>query len=270
MVNTKKSIPGLMFLLLVIIFLYLPIAILIIFSFNDSLIMAFPLKGFTFEWYRQMFNSTELWNAAWNSVVVGIVSSLIATVLGTAAAIAIMRNNLPGKNFFLGLSSVPLVMPAIVMGVAMLILFRQILDMRLSLWMVIIGHALINIPSTILIVMARLAGFSKNIEEAAMDLGANYWETLIRVTIPICLPALFAAFLTSFTTSFDEYAMTTLITGTKTTLPVYLYSQLRFPRKLPVTLAMGSIVMLASAVIVLLAEWLRDINFSFSKKEKKS
>jgi spermidine/putrescine transport system permease protein len=117
--------------------------------------------------------------------------------------------------------------------------------------------------------MARLADFSYNLEEAAMDLGANYWTTLIRVTLPISLPALVAAFLTAFTTSFDEYAMTTLITGTDTTLPVYLYSLLRFPRRLPVAVAMGSIIMIVSAILVVVAEWLRRLGTTHTPKEDK-
>jgi spermidine/putrescine transport system permease protein len=117
--------------------------------------------------------------------------------------------------------------------------------------------------------MARLADFSANLEEAAMDLGANYWVTLIKVTLPISFPALVAAFLTAFTTSFDEYAMTTLITGTDTTLPVYLYSLLRFPRRLPVAVAMGSIIMIVSALLVVLAEWLRRWGTTRTPKEER-
>jgi len=101
-----------------------------------------------------------------------------------------------------------------------------------------------------------------------MDLGANYWLTLLKVTLPVSLPALVAAFLTAFTTSFDEYAMTTLITGTDTTLPVYLYSLLRFPRRLPVAVAMGSIIMVVSAAIVILAEWLRGMGTERPKKKE--
>jgi spermidine/putrescine transport system permease protein len=149
----------------------------------------------------------------------------------------------------------------------MLVFFRRVLGMELNMWLIAAAHVLISIPSTILIVMARLADFSYNLEEAAMDLGANYWLTLIKVTIPISLPALVAAFLTAFTTSFDEYAMTTLITGTDTTLPVYLYSLLRFPRRLPVAVAMGSIIMVISAILVVLAEWLRRLGTNSIPKE---
>ena len=111
---------------------------------------------------------------------------------------------------------------------------------------------------------ARLAGFPANLEEAAMDLGTSYWGAQLRVTLPMCVPALVAAFLTAFTTSFDEYAMSVFIVGTEATLPIYMYSQLRFPQRLPVMVALGALIMVLSVVVVLLAERLRH-----AEKEKK-
>jgi spermidine/putrescine transport system permease protein len=257
------------YFVLMAIFLYLPIFILILFSFNDSTVLAFPLKGFTLDWYRQLGNARELLISARNSVWVGVLSSILAVALGSLAAIAMTKHHMPARNLFLSLASVPLVMPSIVLGVAMLVFFRKVLGLDLNMWLIAAAHVLISIPSTILIVMARLADFSANLEEAAMDLGANYWVTLIKVTLPISFPALVAAFLTAFTTSFDEYAMTTLITGTDTTLPVYLYSLLRFPRRLPVAVAMGSIIMIVSALLVVLAEWLRRWGTARTPKEER-
>ncbi|PKO11940.1 MAG: spermidine/putrescine ABC transporter [Chloroflexi bacterium HGW-Chloroflexi-10] len=264
----KFSFLGSFYYVLMVLFMYLPILVLIVFSFNDSVILAFPLKGFTFKWYEQLAGAHELLMAARNSVVVGVVSSLVATVIGAMAAVAITKHHMPARNLFLGLSSIPMVMPSIVLGVAMLVLFRRVFNLDLNLWLISAAHVLISIPTTILMVIARLADFSQNLEEAAMDLGANYWVTLMKVTLPISLPALVASFLTAFTTSFDEYAMTTLITGTETTLPVYLYSLLRFPRRLPVAVAMGSIIMVVSAALVLLAEWLRRYGTSRPKNEE--
>ena len=258
--NKKRlqNIPGLVYLILVLVFLYLPIALLIILSFNDSAIMAFPLRGFTFHWYEELLGAGEMWEATRNSLFVAFVSALLATILGAMAAFAVVRYRFPGRDALLATSSIPLVMPSIVLGAGLLIFFRSLLGVELSLWLVTASHVLISIPACMLIVMARLSGFSKNLEEAAMDLGANTWQTLLRVTLPISFPALLAAFLVAFTTSFDEYAMTTLITGTDTTLPVYIYSQLRFPRRLPVVLALGSIIMVGTAVVILLAEWMRQ------------
>jgi spermidine/putrescine transport system permease protein len=138
----------------------------------------------------------------------------------------------------------------------MLILFRA-LGIELSLWTITIGHTIINIPYVMLIIAARLSGFADNLEEAAMDLGATYWGTLMRVTVPISMPALLAAFLSSFTLSFDEFSLAFFLAGTQNTLPVYLYSQLRFPSRLPLAITTASVVILISLLILLISEWLR-------------
>ena len=250
--------PGFAYYLLLALFLYLPILLLIVFSFNDSIVLAFPLKGFTLEWYRALPEARELLGSVSNSVLVGLASSLAATVLGTMAAIGITRFRFPGRGFFLAVSSMPLVIPYVVLGVALLILFAA-WGIKLSLWTVAAGHVVINVPYVMLIVAARLAGFEANLEEAAMDLGATYWGTLLRVTLPISAPALAAAFLSSFTTSFDEFAIAFFLTGTETTLPIYLYSQLRFPSRLPLVVTLAAIIMIASVIVVILSEWLRRI-----------
>jgi spermidine/putrescine transport system permease protein len=249
--------PGAIYYWIFAVFLYLPIFLLVIFSFNDSALLLFPLKGFTLQWYRDLRNATELLEAARNSVIVGLFSSLAATVLGTMAAIGIVRFNFPGRNLFVAVSALPLVIPAVVVGVALLILFRQVFDWELSLWTVGLAHVVIHIPVVALIVGARLAGFPDNLEDAAMDLGASYWGAQLRVVLPMSASALAAAFLTAFTTSFDEYAMSVFVVGTDTTLPVYMYSLLRFPRRLPLVVAMGGLIMVGSVVVIMFAEWLR-------------
>jgi spermidine/putrescine transport system permease protein len=113
-----------------------------------------------------------------------------------------------------------------------------------------------------LIVAARLSGFANNLEEAAMDLGATYWGTLMRVTLPISMPALMAAFLSSFTLSFDEFSLAFFLAGTENTLPVYLYSQLRFPNRLPLAVTTAAVVIAVSVIILLLSEWLRRLGTS--------
>jgi spermidine/putrescine transport system permease protein len=241
---------------LFVVFLYLPIAILILFSFNDSKVLTFPLKGFTLQWYIALFQARELLSAVMNSLILGFVSSLIATILGTLGAICIARLNFPGRNTFLTVAAMPLVIPYVVLGVALLILFDQI-NMPLSLWTVGLGHIIINMPYVMLIVAARLAGFEQSLEEAAQDLGASYWQTLIRITLPIAAPALLSAFLMSFTTSFDEFALAFFLTGNQATLPIYLYSQLRFPSRLPLVVSLASIIILVSIGLLVLAEWLR-------------
>ena len=250
--------PGWWYAGLIAGFLYLPILVLVLFSLNDSLTLVFPLRGFTLRWYGELFDSPELLSALRNSLWVGLLSSLVATALGTAAGLAVTRFRFRLRGAFLTVSTIPLVIPSCVLGVSLLLVFAE-LGVPLSLWAVGIGHAVINIPYVMLIVTARLVGFSEHIEEAAMDLGASYWETLLRVTLPISAPALLAAFLSSFTTSFDEFAVAFFLIGTEATLPVYLYSQLRFPSRLPLVVSLTSLIMVASVLVVLLTIWLQGM-----------
>lgn len=256
---------GSFYFALLLAFLYLPIGLLIAFSFNESHLMVFPLKGFTLKWYRALFETTELLKAVRNSIILGIVSSAAATVLGTIAAIGVVRYRFPGRGAFLAVASMPLVIPYVVLGVALLMLFGS-LGLPLSLWTVGIGHVVINIPSVMLIVAARLVGFPTSLEEAAMDLGATYWGTLLRVTVPICAPAIGAAFLTSFTTSFDEFALSFFLVGREATLPIYLYSQLRFPNRLPIVVTLAAIVMVTSGAVLIFSEWLRRAGYGAARR----
>lgn len=253
----RFSLPlGAIYFWLFTLFMYLPIGLLVLFSFNDGTTLSFPLRGFTLRWYEALWQSRELITAVTNSLLVGILSSLVATVLGTMAALGITRFDFPGKSLFLSMAAMPLVIPAVVMGVAMLIVFTRI-GIPLTLWTVGIGHVIINTPYAMLIVAARLAGFEAHVEEAAMDLGADYWGTLRRVTLPMAAPALAAAFLSSFTTSLDEFAVTFFLVGSDTTLPVYLYSQLRFPSRLPLVVTLAAVMMFISVIIVIAVEKLR-------------
>lgn len=248
--------PGFFYFALLTAFLYLPIVILVIFSFNNSPLLVFPLKGFTLKWYAALLDAQELLKAVRNSVILGLASSLVSTTLGTMAALGIMRFRFRGRGLFLAVASMPMVIPYVVLGVALLILFGS-LGIDLSLWTVGVGHVIISVPYVVLIVAARLAGFPASLEEAAMDLGATYWMTLARVTLPISAPAIAAAFLTSFTTSFDEFAVSFFLIGRQATLPIYLYSQLRFPSRLPIIVTLAAIVMVSSIGILVLSEWLR-------------
>lgn len=241
---------------LLVIFLYLPVALLVVFSFNDSPTMIFPLKGFTLQWYRDLWGATELLKATANSVVLGVVTSAISTLLGTMAAIGLVRFSFPGRNTLVTIASMPLVIPYVVLGVALLLLFSMV-DIPLSLFTVGVGHVIITFPYALLVVAARLAGFPSSLEEAAMDLGTTYWGALARVTVPICAPAIVAAFVTSFTISFDEFAVSFFLAGTDATLPIYLYSQLRFPSRLPIVVTLAAIVMVASVALLVASERLR-------------
>jgi spermidine/putrescine transport system permease protein len=261
--------PGGIYFIILAFLLYLPIILLIIFSFNDSIHLIFPLKGFTLNWYSELSQNRELIKAVQVSIFLGLGVSVVSTLIGTMGAIAIVRFNFPGRDLITAMSAMPLVIPYVILGVSSLILFKQI-GIPLSAWAAGIAHVVVSIPYALLIISARLVGFPKNLEEAAMDLGTTYWGALLRVTLPISLPSIIAAFLVCFTISFDEYAISSFLVGTQTTLPVYLYSQLRFPKRLPIVVALAAILMVSSIIILVLAEWLRGYGQSPSRKGKKA
>lgn len=242
--------------LLILFALYFPLGILFLFSINEGVVFAFPLKGLTLHWYRDMFSNTELLQAAWSSLKVAVGSSVAATVLGTTAAIALLRFQFRGKTPFVALALAPLLVPYIILGAALLILFAS-LQIERSLWTVVIAHTIVSLPYVLLVVMARMVGFDKHLEEAAADLGATYGYTLRRVILPLIVPAILAAWLVAFTVSFDEFILASFLIGRRPTLPVYLLSQLRFANRFPQVVAMTVMVMLASLGLVLLAQWLQ-------------
>jgi len=265
----KPGNVGAIYFWILALLLYLPIVLLIIFSFNDSIHLVFPLKGFAVDSYIALAQNRELIDAVQVSVFLGLGTAVVSTILGTMGAIAIVRFDFPGRNAITALGAIPLVIPYVILGVSSLILFKEI-GIPLSAWAAGIAHVVISIPYALLIVSARLVGFPQSLEEAAMDLGTTYWGALFRVTLPISLPSIIAAFLVSFTISFDEYAISSFLVGTQTTLPVYLYSQLRFPTRLPTVVALAAILMVSSILILLLAEWLRGSGEKTTQKGKEA
>jgi spermidine/putrescine transport system permease protein len=241
---------------LMLLLLYLPIALLFIFSFNANTILSFPLKGFTLEWFQKLLQSPNLLAAVGRSVIVALGASAVATVLGTMVALLLSRFEFRGKGLLTSLAILPLLVPFFVLAVALLILFR-VIGVPLGLPTIAIGHAVVALPYTTLIVLARLLGFDRQLEEAAMDLGATYPATLRLVLIPIAAPAIASAFITAFTVSFDEFALALFLAGKDPTFPVYLYGQLRFATTLPVLIAAAVLLMAVSLTLVLVADRIR-------------
>ena len=265
MAKFKLPSAGAIYFIFVCAILFAPIVLLVVFSFNNATSLVFPLKGFTLKWYQSLGQNSELLEAVRTSVLIGLGSSLLATVLGSMGAIAIVRYNLPGRGVFLAVAAMPLVIPYVILGVSLLILLNEA-GIPLSAFAAGLGHVIISIPYAMLIVASRLVGFPNNLEEAAMDLGATYWQALTRITIPIISPALLASFLLCFTISFDEYAIASFLVGTDTTLPVYLFSQLRFPTRLPMVIALAAIVMTLTMTVMFFAEWLRRLGQTSTRK----
>jgi spermidine/putrescine transport system permease protein len=241
------------FFLVLVTFLYAPIAILLIFSFNDSDIPAFPLSGFTTQWYRDFATNPDLKGALLTSALVALMSSAVAVLLGVFSAIALVRRRFFGRPAVSALLLAPLVIPYIVFGVSLLLFFHAVGIPR-SLLTVVIGHVVISLPYTILVLVPRLTQIDVNLEEAAQDLGAGPLRTFGWIVFPLILPAVLSAFLIAFTTSFDEYAVASFVVGARQTFPIYLYSALRFPNRLPQVLAVAVVVMLVSLVVVVGAE----------------
>jgi spermidine/putrescine transport system permease protein len=191
-----------------------------------------------------------------NSVWVGVATAVFATILGIFGAKAATRYRMPGRKPVVIVVMLPLVIPGIILGVALLILVSQ-LGVPLSLYTVTLGHVLISVPFSMATLMARFEGFDRSMEEAAADLGDNAWWTFWRVTFPIVFPGILASLLLCFTVSFDEFIMAFFLSGTDPTLPIYIWSQLRFPQRLPGVLALGSVILVVSFVVVFVSQWLR-------------
>jgi spermidine/putrescine transport system permease protein len=242
---------------LFIVFLYGPMLLMPLFSFNDSTFATFPLKGFTLRNYADMAANGSMIEALRNSLTVGLGVSVTSTAIAVPAALALTRHRIPGAAPILSFMMLPLVVPSIVLAVALLVIILNILNLALSLWTVAAGHLMICIPFALTVLMSRLEGFDRSMEEASGDLGASGWSTFRRVTLPLAMPGVISSLLLCFIISFDEFVIAFFLTGTETTLPVFLFSQLRFPNRLPGTLALGSLILVGSAALVVLAEVLR-------------
>lgn len=258
--NTRRLLTA--FFCLLVFFLYAPILILAVFSFNAGDV-SFPLAGFTLDWYRRFFTNANVLTALERSGIVAVISSLIAVGLGLAASIALIRRRFAGKSAFSALLLSPLVVPYLVFGISLLVIFTAVDKflaattgsfIGLGLHTVVIGHVVVSLPYTVLVIMPLLERLSVDLEEAAQDLGASPWQSFRRVTFPLLMPALVSAFLISFTLSFDEYAIASFLAGETPTWPVYLFAQLRVPSQLPQLLAVSSVVLVASIGMVLAAE----------------
>ena len=243
---------------LYLIFLYLPVLFLPLFSINDSIYVAFPLKEFTSKWYVQLFKNEPMFAALMNSIKVGAVTAVISTILGVFAAKAVTRYRMPGRGPVVGFIMLPLVIPGIIFGVALLILMSR-LGIPLSLYTVTLGHIIVCVPFAMATLIPRFEGFDKSIEEASADLGENMFGTFWRVTLPMVFPGLVASLLLCFTISFDEFIMAFFLSGTKPTLPIFIWNQLRFPQRVPGVLALGTIILFISFIVVFFANWMRNV-----------
>ncbi len=234
-------------------FLYLPILVLIAMSFNDSKILALPFKGWTGAWYRLALNDQALRNSLLNSLQVAAAATGLATLLGLLAAFAIYRYAFFGKNTFRIAVTLPILLPGVVTGVAMLAYFSD-LGFDLSLGTVILGHLVFGLPVAMGPILARLGQFPQALEEAAYDLGALPRQVFFGVVFPYIRSAVFSGALLAFTLSFDEVVVTIFLTGRENTLPMEIWARLRTDIT-PEIAAASTFVLLVSTAFVLLNQW---------------
>ncbi|MGB4585478.1 MAG: ABC transporter permease [Rectinemataceae bacterium] len=233
---------------LVIAFLFAPLFVLLLFSFNES--RSGEWTGFSFVWYQKLFmGSPDLWKAFQNSIIIAFTSAGMATVLGTLAAVGTARYSFKLKSYVSTMSFIPMILPEIVVGVSLLVFFAGV-GLRLGMVTVWIAHTTFNIPFVYLLVSARLEESDPSVIEAACDLGASEIQTLLKVIIPMALPGVASAFLTAVTLSLEDFVITFFVSGPgATTLPLYIYSMIRFGVS-PVVNALSAVMIAGTVLLV--------------------
>ncbi|MFZ1660980.1 MAG: ABC transporter permease [Paracoccaceae bacterium] len=242
--------------ILYLLFLYAPIILLPLFAFNNGTIIAFPLKGFTTKWFAALAERDQLHQAVLNSLIVASSTAIMSTTLAIFAARASTRFDFKGKGGIMALIMLPLVLPEIIVAMAILVILLQ-MGINLGLVTIILGHTLVCTPFAIAILSAAFQSLDKSLEEAAYDLGEGKFSTFRLIILPLVLPGIISSLLISFTISMDEFILAAFLGGTDPTLPVYIYSQLRFPKEIPVIMAVATCLVAVSICLLIIAEYFR-------------
>jgi putrescine transport system permease protein len=231
-------------------FLYLPIAILVIYSFNASRLVA-VWGGWSTRWYVALLHDEAMLDAAWNSLRIAVLSATAATVLGTLAAVVLVRaGRFFGRTLFSGMIYAPLVMPEVIIGLSLLLLFVA-LGVDRGLWTVTMAHTTVTLSFVTVVVQSRLLGFDRSLEEAAMDLGCPPLKTFLTITLPLIFPAVAAGWLLAFTLSFDDLVIASFSTGPgATTLPMRIYSEVRLGVKPEINAICTIMIAVAAAGVI--------------------
>ncbi len=245
------------YFVLLVVFLYAPLVVLVVFAFNSGTIPTLPIKSFSTKWFSTAFSDTTLTSALLRSALIAAVNGLAATLLGTMAAVSLARKRLPLRGVVVALLLLPLVVPYIVLAVGLVVLLHSF-GITTSLAAVVAGHVVISLPYSVLVILPRLRTLDESIVEAASDLGASDLKAFLLITLPLLTPALFASFLIAFTISFDEFAIASFLAPPGSpTYPVLLYASSRTPALLPEVIAIGSVVIALSMLIIVIAEVVR-------------
>jgi putative spermidine/putrescine transport system permease protein len=240
----------------VLLYLLLPILAIIPLSFSSSSFLAYPMPGWSLQWYENLFTSPEWVRAAKNSFIVAPAATLIATVLGTLAAVGLARGNFPGKGLLMSLLIAPMVVPVVVVAVACYLFFAR-LGLSDSYTGLIIVHAALGAPFVVTTVLATLQGFNHNLVRASISLGAGPLTTFFRVTLPVIAPGVISGALFAFATSFDEVVVTLFIAGPEqSTLPRQMFTGIRENIN-PTIAAAATLLIIFTTTLMLVLEWLR-------------
>lgn len=237
---------------LIIVYLYLPIVFLVMFSFEDSKSVGFPIPGWTLSWYEGLPSNGPLLGAIGQSVSTAAIVAVVSTLIGTMAAFPLVRSGMRFPNIARILFTMPIMMPGLIIGIGILIFLANYLHVVLSQLTVVAGHLVLTMPFVILIVSARLQGFDRRLEWAAADLGASPTQVMRRIVLPLIFPAILAGALISVTLSIDEFVVTFWTVGPKLTLPIYIYTQIKFGVT-PEVNAVATLVLAFSILILALA-----------------
>lgn len=252
----KKSPISAAFSLAIMLFLYLPILVLFISSFDESKYGSENFK-FSLKWYEQLFQERELWRALLNSMIVGISAALVSSFLGTVSAFALYRYNSFLQKMHYAFVYIPLIIPDILMGISLLLFFGSIF-FPLGLFTVFIAHTTFCISYVAMVVLARLQQFDYSVIEAAQDLGANGWLIMKKIWLPLLAPSIIAGGLLAFTLSFDDFVITYFVAGQGAlTLPLYIYSMIKFGST-PIINALSTLLLLLTGPIVWLTHTLSE------------
>lgn len=248
-----------------LVFLYLPIAFLVLFSFQEADTPGFPITGLTLHWYEVMLSNSAIHSALLNSVIVAVVVALIATVIGTMAAFPLVRGGIRYPGGARILFTLPIMIPGVLLGLGLLV-FISLLNIQLGLHTVIAGHLVFTTPFVVLIVAARLQGFDRRLEWAAADLGAGSLQTLRHIVLPLIAPAIIAGALMSVTLSIDEFVVTFFTIGPQLTLPLYIITQIKFGVT-PEVNALATVILFGTLAVFGLVTLLLSHGRGFRRRE---
>ncbi|MFL5967557.1 MAG: ABC transporter permease [Gaiellaceae bacterium] len=238
--------------ILIYAFLFAPIILLVVFSFNANRYGTFPITGWTGKWYSQVFHDYQIRDALTTTLQVALEVTLVSTIVGTAAAFPLVRSRLPFRSGIRIVMVLPIMIPGLLIGISLLVLLTSVFHWTLSPTTAVIGQSVYTTPFVMLLVAARLQGFDVSLERAASDLGANTVQRLRYVVLPLIAPAILAGALFAFTLSLDEFIITLFLIGSHNTLPIYIYTQVKFGIT-PEVNALASLLLAASLFLLALA-----------------